>query len=177
MLNFEFNKFLEISARVALAILIACILLLFFPSSVLPFDIVSFRASYGIWIFVVLVISASLFLSYVGKWIVGFIKKKLEKRRTWETYKYILKNLSNDEKIYLQQHYKQKQTAIMFSLTDPVAKKLETFRIISMAAGTSIAPRGMVSGFIQPWVFELIDKHPEYLKINGTEKQEEKKNG
>lgn len=47
-------------------------------------------------------------------------------------------------------------------------KKLETFHVISMSAGTNIAPLGAVPGFIQPWVFELLDKHPEYLETTNT---------
>lgn len=167
----------KISARVAFAILISCLFFLFFPSDYLPFDIVGYREKFGIWVFIALVISLSLLISYIVKWIAELIKKELNRRKTWSNYKYVLKNLSNEEKSYLKNFYDRRKTAITIDLSDPVAKKLETFRVISMAAGANVASMNKMPGFIQPWVFKILDKNPEYLTLKETEYGDEKNNG
>lgn len=171
-MKIDIGKLLNVSARIAFAISIACIFLLFFPERLLPFDITKLRKEYGLWIFVPMVVSVALLLSYIGEWLLKKFKSYISKRQTWNTYKYILKHLSNDEKKYLNKLYNNRQTTIMLTLADPIIKKLETFKVVSMAAGTCIAPNGMAPGFVQPWVFDLIDKHPEYLNVtNDVEEQ------
>ncbi|MBQ4428103.1 MAG: superinfection exclusion B family protein [Oscillospiraceae bacterium] len=164
-MNIDLGKILDISARVALALFVACLLLLCIPASILPFDITGFREQYGIWLFIALAVSIGLLISYAVKWIIAMIKAFVDKRKMWHAYRYVMSRLSNDEKKYIKNFYDKKQLAIMLDLTDPVVKRLETFKILSMSAGTSMAPRGMAPGFVQPWVFELLDKHPEYLEI------------
>ena len=174
-MNFDIGKVLDTSARASFAICFASIFLLFFPATFLPFDIIAFREKYGIWFFIIFAISASLLISYIMKYIIGFTKRKWNKINTWRTYKYILKNLSDVEKVYLKQFYDKGQTAILFSMMDPVAQKLKTFGIISLPSVTSIAPRGLSPGFIQPWVFELLHKHPDYLNVSKATTQEVQK--
>lgn len=175
-MKIDIGKLLKVSARIAFAIFIACIFLLFFPERLLPFHITKLREEYGLWIFVIMVISVSLLLSYIGEWLFKKFKSYVNKHKTWSTYKYILKHLSNAEKEYLKKLYNNHQTTIMLNLKNPVVKKLETFKVVSMAAGTCIAPGGMAPGFVQPWVFDLIDKHPEYLNVTNENDVEEQNN-
>ena len=95
---------------------------------------------------------------------------------TWRTYKYILKNLSDEEKVYLKRFFDKVQTANVCSMVDPEAQRLKTFRVISQPSGTSMAPRGMSLGFIQPWVFEVLRKHPVYLEVSELKTQEVQEN-
>ena len=164
-MSLDLSKVFDVSVRVAFAAFIACLFFLFFPATWLPFDIVGYREKFGFWVFLTLTISAALLLSYLAKWLISKIRKYVENRKLWSGYKYILKNLSDDERIYLKNLYDKRQSAIMLNLTDPVVKKMETFRVLSMSAGTNVAPRGLMPGFVQPWVFELLDKHPEYLAV------------
>lgn len=164
-MKLDLSKLLEISARTAGAVSVACAILLFFPETLLPFDIADFRNNNGIWIFIVLVVSISILFSYLIKWLINWIKQKIDKHRTWDTYKYILKNLSDGEKAFLKEHYNKRETAIIIDLRNPIHKKLETFKVISRVAGASLGTISGVPGFIQPWVFEIIDKRPDYLEI------------
>ena len=175
-MNLDIGKVLDVSARVSFAVCSACVLLLFFPAILLPFDIAVFREKYGIWIFIVFAVSASLLISHIVKYIVGLAKRQLDKIGTWRTYKYILQNLSDEEKVYLKRFFDKGQTAIVFSMEDPVAQKLKTFKVISQPSGTSMAPLGMSLGFIQPWVFEVLRKHPEYLEVSELKTQEVQEN-
>ena len=172
-MNLDIGKVLDISARMAFAIFVACLVLLFFPAVYLPFEITDFRAQYGLWFFVALALSGATMLSYLLKWVYESIKKWRKNRDLWSSYKYILKNLSDDERRYLMKYYDKRQTAIMIDLRDPVAKKLQTFQVISHATGKSISTHFMLPGFIQPWVFEVLDKHPRYLEIKNDKSLEE----
>ena len=169
-MSFDFSKVFQVSVRVAFAAFVACIVFLFFPAAWLPFDIAIYREKYGFWLFLAFVISAALLLSYFAKWLIKIIQKYVENKKLWSGYKYVLKNLSDEERKYLKTLYDKRQSAILLNLGDPVVKKLETFRVLSMSAGTNIAPRGYMPGFVQPWVFELLDKHPEYLTIQADAK-------
>ncbi|MCI8471816.1 MAG: hypothetical protein HFE65_01770 [Clostridiales bacterium] len=175
-MKIDIVKLLKVSARIAFAISIACIFLLFFPERLLPFDIIKLREEYGLWIFVLMVVSVALLLSYIGEWLLKKFRSYINKHKTWGTYKYILKHLSNAEKKYLENLYNNHKTTIMIDLNNPVVKKLETFQIVSMASGTCIAEGGMAPGFVQPWVFDLIDKHPEYLNVTNDNDKEEQNN-
>lgn len=166
-MKFDLSKLLEISARTAGAITIACIILLFFPATWLPFDIEKLRTDNGMWIFIILVVSIAIWSSYFLKWIAESIKKKIDKHKIWSTYKYILKNLSNSEKLFLKEYYDKRETAILLDLCNPIHKRLQTFKVVSMTAGYSAGGIGVgFPGFIQPWVFQLIDKNPGYLKLD-----------
>ena len=149
-MSVDINKILSVSARIAFALLASCLILVFFPEAWLPFDISLFREEYGIWLFLVMALSIGILFSYMAKWFVSWGKSLIDRRKTWNGYKYILENLSDDERSYLKSFYEKRQTAIMIPLMNPVAKKLETFKIISKAAGTSMAPGGFCPGFIQP---------------------------
>ena len=116
------------------------------------------------------------YLRRIVKYIVGLAKRQLDKIGTWRTYKYILQNLSDEEKVYLKRFFDKGQTAIVFSMEDPVAQKLKTFKVISQPSGTSMAPLGMSLGFIQPWVFEVLRKHPDYLEVSKLKTQEVQEN-
>lgn len=164
-MKLDLSKLLEISARTAGAISISCAILLFFPQELLPFDVVGFRVTNGIWIFIVFVVSISMWVSYLFKWIIEVIKREIELHNRWKTYKYILEHLSNEEKIFLKEYYDKRETAIIFNLQNPVHKRLQTIQVISMAAGRCIGTASTAPGFIQSWVFDLIDKNPSYLEI------------
>ena len=83
----------------------------------------------------------------------------------WDTYETILRNLSTEEKLILKLFYEKRETAMLLDLSDPKIKKLETFRVISQASGTNISRPPYCPGFIQPWVFEVIDKYPDIIKV------------
>ncbi len=164
----EFNitslpKLLDISARISGAIAVACILILFFPMSWLPFEIEEFRAQYGLWIFLVMAVTISLCVSYVVKWIGERIKEKFEKLKMRKAYKRILEKLSPSEKMFVKKYYNKGETAIYIDLADSMMKKLQTFNIISISAGTSFVISSLVPGIIQPWVFDTIDRFPNIL--------------
>ena len=165
-MNIDIPKIFNISCRVSFAICVACAGILFFPAKWLPFDMTAFRQENGLWIFIIFIFSVAVMLSYFVQTLSKKISATIDKHKTWSTYKYVLKNLSDDEKNYLKNFYEKKQTAILLDLSNPVVKKLQTFQVLAMSSGTSLALRGMAPGFIQPWVFELIDKHPEYLKTS-----------
>lgn len=164
IMKFDLSNILNISARICGAVLIVCIFLLFFPVNWLPFAITLFREQYGLWIFIVLVISAALLLSYIIKWIIDKLKKTFEKKQMWATYKYILKNLSDAEKEFLKAQYKKRETAIIMDLSNPMIKHMETLKVLSLSSGTIMSRAPLFPGFIQPWVFELIDKNPKYIE-------------
>ncbi len=105
------------------------------------------------------------------KWIWKKINHARDKKKTWDTYKYILKNLSKSEKAFIKKYYDKRETAILVDLRNPTIKKLETFRVISKVAGTSLGSVSGFPGFIQPWVFELLDKYPEFLNIEEDDKE------
>lgn len=161
----DLSKLLEISARTAGAVSVACVALLFFPEKLLPFDITDFRDSNGIWIFIVLVVSISILFSYLIKGFINWIMKKIDKHKTWASYRYILQNLSDGEKVFLKEYYNKRESAVFIDLRNPIHKKLETFKVISMTTGNSLGTISGVPGFIQPWVFEIIDKNPDYLEL------------
>jgi len=163
-MKFDLSKLFELSARTSGAVSIACIILLFFPSSLLSFNIVDFRKDNGIWVFVVFVVAVSIWLSYLITWLSKIVMKKIKTKKTWDNYKYILKNLSKSEKLFLKEYYDKRETAVFIDLQNPVHKKLQTFNVISISAGTSLGTRFSMPGFIQPWVFKLIDKHPSYIQ-------------
>lgn len=162
-MKFDLLKFFELSARTAFAVLVACILLLFFPAQHLPFDIGWLRKEHGIWIFVLMVISISVISSYILKWICDFIKKKYEIYKTWSLYKSIISGLSDKEKIFLKEKYSKNETTLMIDWQSPIHKHLQTLGIISMNAGTSVGNPNALPGFIQPWVFETIKKNPKII--------------
>ena len=170
-MEIDVSKILDISARVAFALCIAAVVLLFFPAALLPFDILSFRDKYGFWIFLVLAISLALLLSYLLKWVIGWIKSKIGNHKMWKNYQYVFSLLSDEEKAFLKEQYDKRDSTILINLRDPMHKHLETFRVISMAAGTNLGTRFSVPGFIQPWVFELIDKHPQCIETKHKEKK------
>ena len=113
-MNLDIGKVLDVSARVSFAVCSACVLLLFFPAILLPFDITVFREKYGIWIFIVFAVSASLLISHIVKYIVGLAKRQLDKIGTWRTYKYILQNLSDEEKVYLKRFFDKGKLPLFF---------------------------------------------------------------
>ena len=164
-MKIDMLKAFNISARVAFAILIASATLLFFPSHWLPFDITEFREEYGFALFLCLIISLSVLLSFLVQWLIRCLKKALERKKTFSAYLMILKGLSDSEKKYLQKLYDKRQSTIQINLNNPVDKKLQTLRIISMSAGTIIGSPVAMPGFVQPWVFQVIDKHPNCLRL------------
>ncbi len=173
-MKLDLSKIFELSARTSGAITVACIILLFFPASILPFDISDFRSSNGIWIFVIFVVAITIWFSYLMKWLAQFIKDKVETMKLWDSYKCILENLSDGEKLFLKKYYEKRETAILIDLKNTVHKKLQTFHVISMSAGTVLGSVSGVPGFIQPWVFKLIDKQPKYIEVKC--KKEEQNN-
>lgn len=164
-MKFDLSNLLNISARASFAASVACVLILFFPAHWLPFPIDAFRNQHGLWIFIVMVVAGSISFSHATKWGIEKIKKAVEKKKLWDTYRDILKNLSNDEKRFIKQFYEKRETAILLDLSDPRIKRLETFKVLSQAAGTSLSRAPFCPGFIQPWVFELIDKNPDFIKV------------
>ncbi|MDP4119606.1 MAG: super-infection exclusion protein B [Bacillota bacterium] len=99
-MNFDITKLLSLSARTLGAISIACAFLLFFLATILPFSISEFRKDNGIWLFIILVVSIAIWVSYFIKWITDSTKEKIKTHKTWKTYKYVLNNLSDDEKLF-----------------------------------------------------------------------------
>lgn len=164
IMKFDLSNILNVSARICGAIFIACVFLLFFPAGWLPFAMAPFREQYGLWIFIALVISSALWLSYIIQWVINKLKKTFEKKQMWATYKYILKNLSDAEKEFLKAQYEKRETAIIMDLSNPMIKHMETLKILSLPVGTNMGGGSHFPGFIQPWVFELIDKNPKYIE-------------
>jgi len=162
-MKLDISKILNISARISGAISVSCLLILFFPSAWLPFDIDVFREQHGLWIFVIMVIAISLSLSYVVKWIIKIIIEKVEIHKTRKSYRDVLENLSPKEKKLIRKQYDKKETAIIIDISNPMMKKLETFEIISVSAGMSAMMLNNVPGYIQPWVFKTIDRYPNIL--------------
>ena len=80
-LKLDISKLLNISTRVSWAMTIACVFILFFPSDCLPFQIDTFRERYGLWIFIVIAVSISLYFSHIAKWIWKTINKSEIKRK------------------------------------------------------------------------------------------------
>lgn len=101
-MSLDLSKVFDVSVRVAFAAFIACLFFLFFPAAWLPFDIVVYREKFGFWVFLALIISAALLLSYLAKWLISKIQKYVEYRKLWSGYKYVLENLSDDERKYLK---------------------------------------------------------------------------
>ena len=165
-MKFDLSKLLEISARTAFAVACACALLLFFPSNWLPFDITELRDKYGLWMFVILVVSISIMFSYLLKWVCAVLKNKYEIHKTWSNYRAVFECLSDKEKLFLKDKYEKNENTLMIDLTSPMHKHLQTLQILSLNVGTNLgSPRGM-PGFIQPWVFEMIKKYPKCIRVD-----------
>lgn len=165
-MNFEFlSKLLDVSARISIAICLACGFLLFFPLKYLPTGFDAFRNQHGIWLFVVFAISSSIMISYLLKWIKDIIVDKWMTKKVWDNYKTILENLSDSEKKFIKYYYDKRETSLLLDLGNPIIKRLETFNIISQSASTIVAHIDEIPGFFQPWVFKLIDKNPNYLDV------------
>ena len=160
----DLSNLLNISARVSFAVVLACAFILFFPAQYLPFQINSFREQNGLWIFFIMAVSIAICLSYMLKWGVNRITDFIDKRELWCTYKSVLKNLSVDEKRFIRKQYEKKDSAIYIDLSNAMMKKLQSFNVISIAAGTNAGSVTRMPGFIQPWVFELIDKNPNLIE-------------
>ena len=171
----EFSKLLEVSARIAGAITVASAIILFFPSSWLPFDISEVRYEYGIIIFIIFVLAFAIWISYFVKWVTKIIIKQHEKKQNLKLREKILENLSNREKEFLKEYYDLRDTAIQIDIGDTMHKRLQTFNVISLSPGNFFVDPYDFSmpGFIQPWVFDLIDNNPNLLKTKNT--QQEKK--
>lgn len=161
----DLSNILNISARVSAAIIIAGILILFFPEQWLPFRIDDFRNQYGLWVFIVTIVAGAIGFSYVIKWITEKIKQAISRKRLWNSYRTILLTLADDEKRFIKQFYEKRTSAVQLDLSNPMMKRLETFGLLSPAAGRTISPAPYCPGFIQPWVFQLIDKNPDYIKV------------
>jgi len=164
-MKFDLSKVLEVSARPAGAIFIASALILFFPASLLPFDFVDFRANYGLWIFIVLVVSFAILVSYLMTWIGSSIKSKYDTYLVWKTYRQILSKLSNKEKSFLNGYYGANESAIYVDMLNPIHRRLLSINVISIPTGLNIGGPNNMPGFIQPWVITLLDKNPAYLDI------------
>lgn len=169
MLNFNANDFLKISPRIALAILLACSVLLYIPINWMPVDvsanILDFREKFGVWIFIFFAISMAILLSYLISWSWSKINKKIEAQKMWRACVSILKDLSPAEKEYLRKHYQKRQETIFINLMSPLDSSLRSKTVITVGTGTVMGQVDRIPGFIQPWVFKVLDKHPEILNM------------
>ena len=160
----DLSNLLNVSTRVSFAVVFACAFILFFPAQYLPFQIDFFREQNGLWIFFIMVIAAAICLSYIVKWGVDKIADFIDKKKLWRTYKVILKNLSVDEKRFIKKHYEKRESAIYIDLSNAMMKRLQSFNVITLGVGTNAGNITRMPGFIQPWVFDLIDKNPHFIE-------------
>lgn len=61
----KISKVYRILKWVMLGIFLLCVLLLFLPQSIIPFDMTNFRSYGGLWIFLVLIVSFSAFIYFL----------------------------------------------------------------------------------------------------------------
>lgn len=163
-MKFDLSKLLEKSARTAFAVACACALLLFSPVNWLPFGISALRDKYGLWMFVILLVSISIMFSYLLKWVFTALKNKYKIHKIWSNYKAVFECFSDTEKLFLKDKYEKNKKTLMIDLSSFIHNHLQTLQVLSLDVGTNLGSSRGIPGFIQPWVFEMIKKHPKCIR-------------
>lgn len=166
----DYTKLLEQSPKILFAILIAGILFLMAPTSVLgPMSLNDFwlRPYIGI----VTILAAALLVTHGGAYLVNRIKEKRAKRREQEEWEKnvseTLISLTPAEKRALQPYILKNQNSYAFDIADGVSGGLVAKNILYRSSNV-----GYFRSFahnLQPWAREHLTKHPELLEISEPE--------
>ena len=91
-------------------------------------------------------------------------EEELDPKEIEETYKYILENLSKDEKELLREFMDNDTKTRSFSLRDGVAMGLKSYNVLYISSNYTRGLKLMFPFNIQPWAWEMLKKNPKYLK-------------
>jgi cytoskeletal protein RodZ len=91
-------------------------------------------------------------------------EEELDPKEIEETYKYILKNLSKDEKELLREFMDNDTKTRSFSLRNGVAMGLKSYNVLYISSNITRGLKLMVPFNIQPWAWEMLKENPKYLK-------------
>ena len=91
-------------------------------------------------------------------------EEELSPKETEETNKYLLENLSKDEKELLREYIDNDTKTRNFSYRNGVAMGLKSCNILFISSNLSRGPRLMFPFNIQPWAWEMLKRNPKYLK-------------
>lgn len=91
-------------------------------------------------------------------------KVELTKKEIDENYKFLLSNLSKEEKAILSEYIDNDTKTNYYNINDGVIGGLVSTQILYRS--TNISQMGSVFSYnIQPWAWEMLRKNPKYLKI------------
>lgn len=166
----DYTKLLEQSPKILFAILIAGVLFLIAPASVLgSMSLNDFwlRPYIGI----VTILAAALLITHGGAHLVDRVKanraKKKEQEERVRFQLETLRSLTPAEKRALQPFIKESKTSVGFSIADGVAGGLVAKKILYRSANASFGysfPHNL-----QPWAREHLRKQSELLEISEAE--------
>jgi hypothetical protein len=166
----DYTKLLEQSPKILFAILIAGLLFLMAPASVLGFMSLNdfwLRPYIGI----VTIVAASLLVMHGAGYLVDRVKEKRAKKREQEEWEKnvadTLSSLTPAEKRALQPYILKNQNSQLFNYGNGVANGLVAKNILYIASQL-----GYWNNFpynLQPWAREYLAKHLELLQISESE--------
>ena len=81
-----------------------------------------------------------------------------------EAYKYLLSNLSKDEKRILKEYIDKDTKTNYYSKFDGVVGGLEKSKVLYVSSNLGQGPGAMFPFNIQPWAWEMLKKNPKYLE-------------
>lgn len=90
--------------------------------------------------------------------------KELDPKEIEENHKYLLENLSKDEKELLREYIDNDTKTRDFSIRNGIARGLQSCKILYISSNISRGPKFIFPFNIQPWAWEMLKKNPKYLK-------------
>jgi hypothetical protein len=166
----DYTKLLEQSPEILFAILIAGVLFLIAPASVLgrmSLNDFWLRPYIGI----VTIVAASLLLMHGAGYLVGRIEEKWKKKKEQEGRERseleILRAFTPEERRALQPYILEKKNSAAFHISDGVAGGLVAKTILFMAS--NVGPYSYFQYNLQPWAREQLTRHSELLEISESD--------
>ena len=97
------------------------------------------------------------------------IKKEIENNLSQsdieETNKYILRQLSTEEKLLLKEYIDNDTKTMKFSIRDGVAMGLISVNVLYISSKFGRGLKAIFPFNLQPWAWEMLKKNPKYLKV------------
>lgn len=166
---------IKLSPKYILPLFVLTASLLFLPTTYLArFGIDVLVASYRMWIGLVCLSSFSLLISHFGFWIKDKLIASKRTRQFLKLAKASLHNLTPAEKAVLAEFILLQTKSMNLDFQSGVTNGLEHARIIYRSASVG----SLLDGFaynLQPWAWEELNKHPELLEPELSERIKELK--
>jgi hypothetical protein len=169
----EYLDWIKLSPRYLLAFALASIFLLMAPHTIIAIlGWEKFVTEYKPWIGLVALVSSALLLSHCLAEIAPSIINAIQEKRVLKKCKENLKNLTPKEKLMLSDYILRQTKSRNQDIKDGVVNGLVKARIIYPAARVGDLIRGFAYN-LQPWAWEELNKHPEYLEPVLTQRRTE----